>query len=63
MNIKQVKEIITQDEARQFAVDWQIAVGEEQDISYSELCEWGEVFNELAIKFDLVDEFKENGII
>lgn len=53
----------TQEEARQYAIDWQNWVAEEQSISYSELAEWQAHFEEIANKFDLVDEFKENGII
>jgi len=54
--------ITTQGEARQFAVDWWNWASE-QRLSYGELAEWGEVLSELAEKFDLVEEFKENGII
>jgi hypothetical protein len=32
-------------------------------LSYGELAEWQAYFSELADKFDLVEEFKENGII
>lgn len=52
----------TQDEARQYAIEWQRWAGE-QSLSYGELAEWGAIFTELANKFDLVDEFTENGII
>ena len=54
--------ITTQDEARQFAIDWQNWQGE-QLLSYGELAEWQDQFATLAKEFDLVDEFKENGII
>lgn len=56
------KEIKTQDEAREYAIEWQKWAGE-QNLSYSELIEWQEYFKELAEKFDLIDEFKENMII
>jgi hypothetical protein len=56
------QKITTQEEARQFAIDWQNWQAE-QSMSYGELAEWQAVFVELAEKFDLVEEFKENGII
>jgi hypothetical protein len=52
----------TQEEARQYAIDWQ-QWASEQSLSYLELAKWGDQFTELAEKFDLTDEFKENGII
>ena len=52
----------TRDEARQYAIDWQGWVSQ-KNLSYGELAKWGEIFTELAEKFGLVDEFKENGII
>jgi hypothetical protein len=52
----------TKDEARQYAIDWQNWASE-QSLSYGELAEWQHIFAELAEKFDLVEEFKENGII
>jgi len=54
--------ITTQGEARQFAMDFQVWASE-QSLSYGELAEWGEVLSRLAERFDLVEEFKENGII
>lgn len=56
------KEIKTKEEARQYAIDWQNWVGE-QNLYMSELVEWNEYFYRLAKKFHLVREFKENGII
>jgi len=35
----------------------------EQNLSYSELIEYGEYFRELGRKFNLTEEFEENGII
>ena len=52
----------TQDEARQYAIDWQ-KWASEQSLSYGEVAEYHGVFLALAEKFDLVEEFKENGII
>ena len=54
--------IKTREEARQFAMDFQVWVSE-QSLSYGELAEWGSILSELAERFDLVEEFKENGII
>ena len=55
--------ITTQEQARQYAIDWQNWVAERGDISYGELAEWYGVFETLAHKFNLSEEFKENGII
>jgi len=52
----------TQDEARSYAIEWQ-QWASTQNLSYGELAEWGQIFIELAHKFDLGKEFKENGII
>jgi hypothetical protein len=57
----QKKDIHTQDEAREHAIEWQHWAGE-QDLSYYEVAEWQGYFLELAERFDLVEEFKENGI-
>jgi hypothetical protein len=54
--------ITTQEEARQFAIDWQKWVSE-QNLSYGELSHWRGIFVELAKRFDLVEEFTENGIL
>jgi hypothetical protein len=54
--------ISTAEEARQYAIDWQNWASD-QNLSYGELAEWQAYFSELADKFDLVEEFKENGII
>lgn len=54
--------IKTKEEAVQYAIDWQNwALG--QSLSYGELAEWGAIFLELAERFGLEEEFKENGII
>jgi len=52
----------TQAEARQYAIDWQ-QWASEQNLSLGELIEWQSVFSTIAQKFDLQDEFIENGII
>lgn len=56
------KEIKTQDEARQYAIDWQ-KWASEQSLSYKDLAEWNAYFLDLAQKFNLTEEFEENGII
>jgi hypothetical protein len=56
------KSIGTREEARQYAIDWQYWVAE-QNLSYGELVEWQIIFEALAEKFDLVEEFKENAIV
>jgi len=62
MKIEQVKGIETREEARRFAIDWQRWVSE-HNLNYGELADWYEELLKLAFKFDLVDEFKDNGII
>jgi hypothetical protein len=57
-----IQDIKTQDEARQIAMNWQ-SWQVNQSFYYAEIYEWAEYFGELAEKFDLVGEFKENGII
>jgi len=62
MNIEEVKQAKTKDEASWFAVDWQVWQGE-HNLSMFEYSQWEQVFSVLAEKFDLTEEFKENGII
>lgn len=50
------------DEARELAIDWQ-QWQSEQALSYGDLAEFASYFAELAERFDLTDEFRENGII
>lgn len=57
------RDIATQAEARDFAIEWQ-QWQSEQSLSYGELAEWAAYFAELAERFpELADEFRENGII
>lgn len=56
------KVINTKEEAREFAIEWQ-KWASEQILYLSELFEWQNFFAELARRFDLIEEFKENGII
>ncbi len=62
MKIQDLKTITTEDQARQTAIDWQ-TWSSEQSLSYGELADWAGAFEELATKFNLTDEFKENGIL
>jgi hypothetical protein len=50
------------EEARQYAIDWQVWQSE-HSLSYSEVLEWQGIFAELAERFNLTEEFRENGII
>jgi len=52
----------TPEQARQYAIDWQNWQSE-QCLSYMELLEWQSIFQALGEKFDLLEEFRENGII
>jgi hypothetical protein len=56
------RKINTQEDAREYAIDWQNWISE-QNLSYGELIEWSEIFEELAERFDLREEFEENSII
>lgn len=54
--------ITTKDQAIQYAIDWQNKVAEE-NLSYAELAEQQTELRALAERFNLVEEFEENGII
>lgn len=54
--------ITTKDEAQHIAVMWQSWVSD-SSMSYGQLSDWQAYFQVLADRFDLADEFKENGII
>ena len=62
MKLKFITEIKTEGEARQTAINFQNWVSGES-LSYSELSEYNGYFETLAKKFNLTEEFKENGII
>ena len=61
-NPNEIKQINTPEEARQYAIDWQTWVSD-QNLSYAELFTWQEVLTQLATRFNLTEEFQENGII
>lgn len=52
----------TAEEARQQAIEWQNWQSD-KDLSMGVIAQWGAYFAELGKKFNLTDEFKENGII
>lgn len=54
--------IKTKDQARQYAIDFQ-KWGSNRALSYGELLHFQNKLTKLAEKFDLVEEFKENGLI
>lgn len=54
--------LTTKEQARQYAIDWQQWMSE-QNLSYMELAHWQEYFNTIGYQFNLIEEFKENGII
>ena len=59
---KKIHNSYTREEARKYAIDWQLWASE-QSLSYLELAEWAEHFETIGKKFDLTEEFKENGLI
>lgn len=62
MKIEDLSKINTAEAAREAAIDWQTWAGE-QSLSYGELSDWAGAFTSLAEKYNLTDEFRENGII
>jgi len=54
--------ITTKEDARQYATDWQ-KYASEQNLSYGELAEWNAIFETLAIRYNVTEEYRENGII
>lgn len=62
MAIEQLENLTTAQEAKDFAIEWQAWQAHEA-MSYSEISDWHNAFDELADKFNLRQEFVENGII
>lgn len=54
--------IKTKEEARQYTIEWQNWASK-TPMSYGELAEWQLYFTDLVDRFDLKEEFEENGII
>lgn len=61
-NPDKTQQITTQAEARQYAIDWQVW-SSERSISLEEIMKYQEILTELATRFNLTEEFKENWII
>ncbi len=61
-NPNKLQQITTSEEARQYAIDWQ-QWASEQDLSMQELVEFSTILMNLADRFDLHNEFQENGIL
>lgn len=59
MNFNQVS---NKDQAIDEAIAWQVWQAD-QDLSWGELIEWQAHFESLAEKFNLTEEFRENGIL
>lgn len=62
MTIKEAGLINNKEQARAFVIDWQ-TWSNKQSLSYLESSKWLAVFEELADRFNLAEEFRENGII
>ena len=62
MNLPNTEDVKTADEARELAIDWQHETSD-TDLYMSEVMEYADYFSVLANKFNLTDEFRENGII
>ncbi len=62
MKLKAIPEIKTQGEAKQTAINFQTWISK-QNLSYGELSDYVSYFETLGKKFNLTEEFKENGII
>ena len=54
--------IKTKEEAKNKAIAFQ-SWQSNQSLSYADLINWSNYFDNLAREFDLIDEFSENGII
>lgn len=54
-----IDSVTSADQAKQLAIDYQAM----EDLSYSEVADWGNFFAQLGEKFGLTEEFKENAII
>lgn len=57
-----IERIETREQAEDLAITWQAWMSE-QSLSQGEFAEWASYFEEIAERFDLVDEFRENAII
>ena len=62
MKLKPISKIKTKAEARAEAMDYQSWASEE-NLSYGELAKYQNYFKRLGKKFNLTEEFEENGVI
>jgi hypothetical protein len=62
MNLPATTAVKTAEEARDLAIEWQSTTADE-NMSWGEAIEYAEYFAVLGRKFDLIDEFIENGIV
>ena len=62
MEIKNIKNVKTKEEAREIAIEWQ-GWQSDKSLSIEEMWEWQFYLSKLADKFGLQEEFIENGII
>lgn len=62
MDIPTPETIDSPEKAREHAIEFQ-SWASTQSLSWGEVAEWQGHFEQLAARFDLTDEFKENGII
>lgn len=62
MNLPPLTDVKTEERARDIAIEWQ-ATTQEEAMSWGEAIEHVDYFTVLANKYNLTDEFKENGII
>lgn len=66
MQLSDIDNITTREEAQAFAVEyqqWVVEQGEQGNVDYEMLADWGARLSVLALTFDLWAEFIENGII
>jgi hypothetical protein len=61
MIIPPIESVETKEQAHDLAVEWQHWQSE-QSMSWGESADWSAFFEQLGEKFDLTEEFKENGI-
>ena len=59
--MKRIK-IHSKEQARDYAIAWQHWFAE-TSMSYAEIVDWQAYFYKLAQKYNLMQEFRENGII
>lgn len=62
MKLPNIAEVTTAEQATELAKDWQSSC-QDNNYSYGELLEYAVYFEQLARKFELEEEFEENGII